>query len=61
MTQWQCSNCGTLLAAEAPPERCPSCKETCTFKDVTCYVPDCGGQGNLDPRLVGKKEKPFNE
>jgi hypothetical protein len=28
---------------------------------VTCYIPDCGGPGNIDPRLVGKKDKPVNE
>jgi hypothetical protein len=43
------------------PEKCPSCKQTCTFSDVTCYIPDCGGPGNIDPRLVGKKDKSLNE
>ena len=35
------------------PETCPSCKEPCTFTDVTCYTPECGGpeSGNFDPRL----------
>jgi len=61
MTQWQCSNCGYTFGADAVPGQCPSCKQTCTFTDVTCYIPDCGGSGNIDPRLVGKKDKPVNE
>jgi len=61
MTQWRCSNCGYTFGADAVPEQCPSCKQTCTFTDVTCYIPDCGGPGNIDPRLVGKKDKPMNE
>jgi rubredoxin len=56
MTQWQCSNCRYMFEAETVPERCPSCKEACTFLDVTCYTPDCGGPGNIDPQLI-KKEK----
>jgi rubredoxin len=60
MTQWQCSNCGYLFQAESVPDQCPSCKQTCTFSDVTCYTPDCGGPSNIDPRLVGKKDKPVN-
>jgi hypothetical protein len=23
----------------------------CEFKNVTCYTPECGGPGNIDPRL----------
>jgi len=61
MTQWKCSNCGYTFGAETVPERCPSCKQSCTFSDVTCYIPDCGGPGKIDPRLVGKKDKPINE
>ncbi|OGP87065.1 MAG: hypothetical protein A2156_09215 [Deltaproteobacteria bacterium RBG_16_48_10] len=55
MTQWQCSNCGYTFGEEAPPNQCPSCKQACTFSDVTCYIPDCGGSGNIDPRLVSGK------
>jgi rubredoxin len=61
MAQWQCSNCRYTFEADVPPDRCPSCKQTCTFSDVTCYIPDCGGLGNIDPRLVGKKEEPVKE
>jgi rubredoxin len=56
MTQWQCSNCGYTFSAETLPDRCLSCKETCTFNDVTCYIPECGGPGNIDPRLVTEKK-----
>jgi rubredoxin len=55
LTQWQCSNCGYTFGAEAPPDRCPSCKQACTFSDVTCYIPDCGGPENIDPRLAAGK------
>ena len=50
---WKCSNCGYTLDVEAgaaPPSSCPSCKETCEFLNVTCYVPECGQTGQ-DPRL----------
>jgi rubredoxin len=42
MTHWKCSNCAYTFEAEAPPDNCPSCKEACTFSDVTCYIPECG-------------------
>ncbi len=61
MTQWKCSNCSYTFGAETVPEQCPSCKQACTFSDVTCYIPDCGGPGNIDPRLMGKKDKTINE
>jgi rubrerythrin len=48
---WKCGGCGNTVQAPAAPETCPSCKEKCVFKDVTCYTPDCGGPGNIDPRL----------
>lgn len=50
-THWKCSECGVILQAERPPEVCPACQGLCEFKDVTCYLPECGGPGNLDPRL----------
>jgi rubrerythrin len=50
-THWKCADCGFILQAERPPEVCPSCQKTCEFKDVTCYLPECGGIGNIDPRL----------
>ncbi|HEY72230.1 MAG TPA: hypothetical protein G4N99_03055 [Thermoflexia bacterium] len=51
---WKCSNCGYTLEASQPPEVCPSCKEKCHFVDATCYTPECGGPGNIDPQ-IGQK------
>ena len=56
MNQWECSKCRYIFQAELPPEKCPSCQEACTFVNVTCYTPDCGGPGNIDPQLVKQKE-----
>jgi rubrerythrin len=50
-TYWKCADCGATFTADAPPGACPSCKAQCEFKNVTCYLPDCGGSGNIDPRL----------
>ncbi len=55
MTFWQCSKCGYQLKAEEPPEECPSCHEKCLFSDISCYIPECGGEGNIDPRLAGRQ------
>ena len=54
MPWWKCSECGYLFKADRAPEACPSCKVKCTFIDVTCYTPECGGpeSGNYDPRLA---------
>jgi len=51
LTYWKCGNCGFLLTAPVGPDTCPSCKEKCEFKNVTCYTPECGGPGNIDPQL----------
>lgn len=51
LTYWKCSNCGYLLTAKKPPETCTSCNQKCNFINVTCYTPECGGPGNIDPRL----------
>ncbi|WP_369688345.1 rubredoxin-like domain-containing protein [Desulfatitalea tepidiphila] len=50
MAKWKCGNCGYELEAERPPERCPSCKQSCEFLDNTCYTPDCAVSGK-DPRI----------
>lgn len=50
-TYWKCSKCGYTVAAVIPPDPCPECKEKCDFLNVTCYTPDCGGPGKIDPRL----------
>lgn len=49
---WKCGECGHTFQAPVPPDTCPSCKEKCTFKDVSCYTPDCGGPGHIDPKLL---------
>ena len=48
---YKCGNCGYLHTAVSPPDICPSCKQKCEFKNVTCYKPECGGPGNIDPQL----------
>ena len=48
---WKCLGCGNTIQTPTPPEICPSCKEPCAFKDVSCYTPDCGGPGHIDPKL----------
>ncbi len=48
---WKCTKCGFTMEAARPPETCPQCKDSCEFKDVSCYLPECGGVGNIDPRL----------
>ncbi|MCX8126811.1 MAG: hypothetical protein N3E40_06735, partial [Dehalococcoidia bacterium] len=53
MTHWMCTKCGYLITAETPPDRCPSCHVPCQFNNVTCYYPECGGEENIDPILVG--------
>ena len=64
MNHWMCSNCGYVFEAETPPDVCPSCCVKCTFSDITCYTPECGGPGNVDYRLLAAKllnRKPENE
>jgi len=51
LTYWKCSNCGFLVTAGTPPVTCPECGEKCDFLNVTCYTPECGGQGHVDRRL----------
>jgi rubredoxin len=48
---WKCSKCGYTLQAAEPPKACPACKESCKFHDISCYLPECGGPGGMDPRL----------
>ena len=52
MTYWMCQSCQYCMDSAAPPDRCPHCEEKCTFRDVTCYRPECGGEGNIDPLLA---------
>ena len=48
---WKCEKCDHIVTAAAPPETCPACNKKCLFRNVTCYVPECGGPGNIDGRL----------
>jgi rubrerythrin len=50
-TFWKCSKCGFLITAVIPPDTCSQCNEKCDFLNVTCYTPECGGPGHIDPRL----------
>jgi rubrerythrin len=51
LTYWKCGKCGFLFTAALPPEACPECGVKDSFKNVTCYLPECGGPGNIDRRL----------
>jgi rubredoxin len=55
MPWWKCDTCGYTFQEELPPQdsKCPQCQAECTFKNVTCYVPECGGaEGeHIDHRL----------
>jgi len=59
--KFQCSNCGyNLEQTEMPlPEKCPSCGQPCTWLDISCYIPDCGGPGGgrSDDRLYRKNNE----
>jgi rubrerythrin len=51
LTYWKCAHCGFLVTAPKPPVTCPQCGQKCEFRNVTCYLPECGGPGHVDPRL----------
>ena len=51
LTYWKCAECGFLITASVPSDVCPECGEKCDFINVTCYTPECGGTGHVDPRL----------
>lgn len=53
LTYWKCAECGYLFTAAIPPDTCSECGSKKGFKDVTCYIPECGGPGseNIDRRL----------
>jgi CRP-like cAMP-binding protein/rubredoxin len=53
MPKWQCVECGYFVQeANRPPDSCPSCSLRCSFTDVTCYRPECGGPVNPDPAVM---------
>jgi len=61
---WMCSDCQYVFKSKEVPETCPGCKNKCTFSDVSCYIPECGGPENLDMRLVAarsEESKKFNK
>lgn len=37
---WLCYECDHVLKAVNPPEKCPKCKKSDQFADITRYVPD---------------------
>jgi rubrerythrin len=51
LTYWKCKECGYTITAATPPDTCPKCAKKCEFLNVTCYTPECGGPGHIDPRL----------
>ncbi len=51
LTYWRCENCRYTLTAAQPPEVCPGCHQKSGFLNITCYTPECGGPGGIDPRL----------
>lgn len=51
LTYWKCGNCGFVFTAAQPPDACPECGAQDSFKNVTCYIPECGGPGHMDTRL----------
>ncbi len=57
MNWWMCSECDYVLQAELPPGKCPNCHVECIFSDVTCYIPQCGGPGRLNMKMVAEKAK----
>jgi len=53
MPKWQCLECGYFIREAArPPDICPGCSLRCSFTDVTCYRPECGGPVNPDPLVM---------
>ena len=52
MSHWMCSDCQYIYEAEMPEDACPRCHGECDFYNITCYIPECGGPGNIDTRLV---------
>ena len=53
MTKWQCIECGYFFDGVKPPDKCPGCNANCTYTDVSCYRPECGGPANPDPMVMG--------
>ncbi len=58
MAYWMCTSCGHCVNDCRPPEACPHCGKTCSFGDVTCYRPECGGEQHTDPLLTVRSAGP---
>jgi len=52
LNHWKCGKCKYTFTAPSLPDKCPVCDEKCDFLNITCYTPECGGPGNIDPRLI---------
>ena len=52
MPYWMCTSCGHCFNAAMPPDECPRCQQRCSFGDVTCYTPECGGETNPNPKIM---------
>jgi hypothetical protein len=53
-TYFMCQFCGHCMSGSNPPDICPHCNKKCSFRDVTCYRPECGGPGGIDPLLAAQ-------
>lgn len=51
LTYWKCTKCGFTFTAPKPRDVCEECGAKESFINVTCYTPECGGLGHIDPRL----------
>ena len=51
LTYWKWHNCGYTITAAGLPGVCPECYEKYDFLSITCYTPECGGPGHIDPWL----------
>jgi rubredoxin len=49
---WRCSNCSFTLQAAKPLGICPICRGQIGFINVSCYLLECGGPGQIDHRLT---------
>jgi len=44
--------CGYFVEGTKPPDTCGGCRSHCSFTDVTCYRPECGGPASADPMVM---------
>jgi rubredoxin len=49
---WKCSLCGYQYEGDFKPlDKCPSCYQSCSFIDATCYIPECQLPDERDRRI----------